>query len=40
MKIYVIVEAAWTLVCKEAKALPTQDRDAYWAAEADTLEKM
>ena len=40
LKLYVIIEAVWTLLCKKVKVVATRDRNAYWEAEADSLEKM
>ena len=40
LKLMLITETLFTLICKKVKSLSTQDRNRYWLAEADNLEKM
>ena len=40
LKLRLIIEALFTSICKKVKAMATQDRNRYWMAEADHLEKL
>ena len=40
LKLMLIVEALFTLICKKVKSLATQDRNRHWLAGAANLEKM
>ena len=40
LKLRLIIEALFTLISKKVKTLATQDRNRYWMAEADHLEKL